>query len=144
MHIASGNYNPTTSCTYTDVGLFTASDEVGADATELFNYLTGCSRQTDYRQLLVAPVNLRVKMNALIDREIAHQRSAARDPRQAYRLADRQMKRQSTSVKAGVAASSHTRCLLCDPELLALRDTLPSERGGALSGNTQFRLVLAE
>jgi polyphosphate kinase len=72
MHIASGNYNPTTSCTYTDVGLFTADEEIGADASELFNYLTGCSRQTRYRKLLVAPVNLREKMIELIDREISH------------------------------------------------------------------------
>lgn len=70
VHIASGNYNPTTSCTYTDVGMVTANDEIGADATELFNYLTGCSRQTEYRQLLVAPVNLREKLSALVDREI--------------------------------------------------------------------------
>jgi polyphosphate kinase len=70
VHIASGNYNPTTSCTYTDVGLFTADNEIGADATELFNYLTGCSRQIEYRKLLVAPVNLREKMTALIEREI--------------------------------------------------------------------------
>ena len=75
MHIASGNYNPTTSCTYTDVGLFTSDDEIGADASELFNYLTGCSRQTEYRKLLVAPVNLREKMTALIDREISHARA---------------------------------------------------------------------
>ncbi len=72
MHIASGNYNPTTSCTYTDVGLITADDEIGADATELFNYLTGCSRQIEYRKLLVAPVNLREKMTALIERETNH------------------------------------------------------------------------
>lgn len=93
MHIASGNYNPTTSCTYTDVGLFTANEEIGADATELFNYLTGCSRQTDYRQLLVAPVNLRDKMNALIDREIAHQRAGrpAKIVAKFNRLADKQM-----------------------------------------------------
>jgi polyphosphate kinase len=75
MHIASGNYNPTTSCTYTDVGLFTANDTIGADASELFNYLTGCSRQMEYRKLFVAPVNLREKMTALIDREIEHQRA---------------------------------------------------------------------
>jgi len=93
MHIASGNYNPTTSCTYTDVGLFTANDEIGADATELFNYLTGCSRQTGYRQLLVAPVNLRDKMDALIDREIAHQKAGrpAGIVAKFNRLADRQM-----------------------------------------------------
>jgi polyphosphate kinase len=93
MHIASGNYNPTTSCTYTDVGLFTADDEIGADASELFNYLTGCSRQIEYRKLMVAPVNLREKMTALIDREINHARSGE----QAYlaakinRLADKEM-----------------------------------------------------
>jgi polyphosphate kinase len=83
MHIASGNYNPTTSCTYTDVGLFTADDEIGADATELFNYLTGCSRQIEYRKLLVAPVNLREKLTALIEREI----NFAREGKPAYILA---------------------------------------------------------
>ena len=74
VHIATGNYNPTTSTTYTDLGLLTANDEIGADATELFNYLTGYSRQTKYQQLLVAPVNLRDRLTELIDREIEHQR----------------------------------------------------------------------
>lgn len=93
VHIASGNYNPTTSCTYTDVGMFTADNEIGADATELFNYLTGCSRQTEYRKLLVAPVNLREKMNALIDREISHARAGEPGYIMAKinRLADKQM-----------------------------------------------------
>ena len=75
VHIASGNYNPTTSCTYTDLGMFTVDDAVGRDATELFNYLTGFSEQTDYRRLMVAPVDLREKLNDLFDREIAHQRA---------------------------------------------------------------------
>ncbi len=93
MHIASGNYNPTTSCTYTDVGLFTSDDEIGADATELFNYLTGCSRQMEYRKLLVAPVNLREKMSALIDREINHSRAGqpASIVAKLNRLADKQI-----------------------------------------------------
>jgi polyphosphate kinase len=93
MHIASGNYNPTTSCTYTDVGLFTANDTIGADASELFNYLTGCSRQMEYRKLFVAPVNLREKMTALIDREIEHQRAGRQGHIVAKinRLADNQM-----------------------------------------------------
>lgn len=72
VHIATGNYNPTTSCTYTDLGLFTADKEIAADATEFFNYLTGCSKQTDYRRLLIAPVNLREKLTGLIERETAH------------------------------------------------------------------------
>ena len=59
VHIASGNYNPTTSCTYTDLGIFTVDDAIGRDATELFNYLTGFSQQSEYRKLMVAPVNLR-------------------------------------------------------------------------------------
>src|SRR6476659_5465459 len=93
MHIASGNDNPTTSCTYTDVGLFTADDTIGADASELFNYLTGCSRQIEYRKLFVAPVNLREKMTALIDREIEHQRAGRRGHIVAKinRIADNQM-----------------------------------------------------
>ncbi len=75
VHVASGNYNPTTSCTYTDLGMFTVDDAIGRDATELFNYLTGFSEQTDYRRLMVAPVDLREKLNALFDREIEHQRA---------------------------------------------------------------------
>jgi polyphosphate kinase len=72
VHIATGNYNPVTSSVYTDLGLLTANEEIGADATELFNFLTGYSRQKEYRQLLVAPVNLRERMLALIRREIEH------------------------------------------------------------------------
>ena len=75
VHVASGNYNPTTSCTYTDLGMFTVDDSIGRDATELFNYLTGFSEQTDYQTLAVAPIDLREKLNALFDREIEHQRA---------------------------------------------------------------------
>ena len=72
VHIATGNYNPTTSRIYTDLGLFTANAEIGADATDLFNFLTGYSRQSRYRQLLVAPISLREQMTSLINRETAH------------------------------------------------------------------------
>jgi len=75
VHIASGNYNPTTSCTYTDLGLFTVDDAIGRDATELFNYLTGFSQQSEYRKLMVAPVNLREQLTALFDREIEHKKA---------------------------------------------------------------------
>jgi polyphosphate kinase len=93
VHIASGNYNPTTSCTYTDLGLFTADDEIGRDATELFNYLTGYSRQKDYRKLQVAPVALGQKLISLFDREIEHKRAGrpARIIAKFNRLADRQV-----------------------------------------------------
>ena len=72
VHIATGNYNPVTSNFYTDLGILTANEEIGADASDLFNFLTGYSRQKQYRQLLVAPVNLRERMIALIKREKEH------------------------------------------------------------------------
>ena len=75
IHMATGNYNTVTAQTYTDLGLFTCDDAIGADATDLFNYLTGYSAKTDYRKLLVAPINLRERLAALIQREIAHQQS---------------------------------------------------------------------
>jgi polyphosphate kinase len=72
VHIATGNYNPTTSKVYTDLGLLTANADIGDDATDLFNYLTGFSRPREYTHLMVAPVNLRERMLALIEREIDH------------------------------------------------------------------------
>jgi polyphosphate kinase len=72
VHISTGNYNAVTAHLYTDIGLFTADEEVAADASDLFNYLTGYSRKSDYRRLLVAPVNLRERLTALIEREIRH------------------------------------------------------------------------
>jgi polyphosphate kinase len=74
LHVGTGNYNPTTARIYTDIGLFTADPDFGADASELFNYLTGFSHQTHYRGLLVAPVNLRERVTSLIEREIEHQK----------------------------------------------------------------------
>lgn len=72
IHLGTGNYNSVTAHLYEDIGMFTCDDEIGADATELFNSLTGYSEKTDYRKLLVAPVNLRDKMEELIKREIKH------------------------------------------------------------------------
>jgi polyphosphate kinase len=69
VHIATGNYNPFTSRLYTDLGLLTADDEIGADATSLFNFLTGYSQQDDYFKMLVAPLNLRERFVELIRRE---------------------------------------------------------------------------
>ncbi|HWI03403.1 MAG TPA: polyphosphate kinase 1, partial [Acidimicrobiales bacterium] len=58
-HVGTGNYNPKTARIYEDIGLLSADRELGADLAELFNYLTGYSRQTEYRRLLVAPAGLR-------------------------------------------------------------------------------------
>ncbi len=72
FHIGTGNYNPKTAGTYTDLGFFGCNPEIGSDLLDLFNYLTGYSRQTTYRKLLVAPVNIRQKFVELIDYEIAN------------------------------------------------------------------------
>ncbi|HZT58275.1 MAG TPA: polyphosphate kinase 1 [Pyrinomonadaceae bacterium] len=93
VHVATGNYNPVTSNFYTDLGLLTANEEIGADATDLFNFLTGFSRQKEYRQLFVAPSNMREKMLALIRREAEHARAGrpARIAVKINRLADTQI-----------------------------------------------------
>ncbi|MEA2675988.1 MAG: polyphosphate kinase [Chloroflexota bacterium] len=69
VHIGTGNYNSKTARGYVDLGLLTADPELGADMTELFNLLTGHSRQTRYRKLLVAPTTLRSGLTELIDQE---------------------------------------------------------------------------
>ena len=75
VHIATGNYNVVTSHLYTDVGLLTANEEVAREVTDLFNFLTGYSAKSDYRSLLVAPVNLRSRLEGLIQEEIEHARA---------------------------------------------------------------------
>jgi polyphosphate kinase len=72
VHLATGNYNPTTSRIYTDLGIFTADPEIVTDATNLFNSLTGFSQFTEYQCLMVAPLNLRSRTIKLIKRETAH------------------------------------------------------------------------
>jgi polyphosphate kinase len=74
VHIGTGNYNPKTARLYTDLGLFSCRDDLGADLTDLFNYLTGYARQLSYRKILIAPVNLRDRMIELIRREAELQR----------------------------------------------------------------------
>jgi len=73
VHLGTGNYNAGTARTYTDLGLLTCRPDFGADASELFNYLTGYSNQARYRKLLVAPLTLRSGLLALIEREIQRQ-----------------------------------------------------------------------
>jgi len=75
LHLATGNYNAITANLYEDIGMFTCDEEIGDDASSMFNYLTGYSAVNEYKKLLVAPINLRKKMEALINREIEHQRN---------------------------------------------------------------------
>jgi len=69
VHVGTGNYNPRTALTYEDVGLLTADPDIGHDAGELFNFLTGYSRQRQFRKLVVAPLGMRANLTQLIRRE---------------------------------------------------------------------------
>jgi polyphosphate kinase len=77
-HLSTGNYNTITSQLYTDFGMFTCDEEIGADCTDLFNYLTGYSAKAEYRKLLVAPIDLREHLERMIQREIEQQRRGER------------------------------------------------------------------
>ena len=69
VHLGTGNYNPITARVYTDISLFTARPDIAADVSDLFNHLTGYSRQRRYRKILVAPVNMRERLMQMIARE---------------------------------------------------------------------------
>lgn len=71
IHAGTGNYNPRTARLYEDLGLLTSDDHIGADASDLFNYLTGYSRRVDYKTLIVAPHGMRARILAMIEREAA-------------------------------------------------------------------------
>ncbi len=70
-HVGTGNYNSRTARVYEDLGLFTADEEIGADLGDLFNHLTGFSRHTDYRRILVSPVTTRDRVIEMIDEQAA-------------------------------------------------------------------------
>jgi polyphosphate kinase len=73
VHLSTGNYNAVTARQYTDLGLFTCDDGIGADASNIFNYLTGYSAKRTYERFLVAPFTLRSGLESLIRREIRAQ-----------------------------------------------------------------------
>ncbi|HMO56766.1 MAG TPA: polyphosphate kinase 1 [Roseiflexaceae bacterium] len=75
VHVGTGNYNATTARIYTDLGVLTCRPDIGADVSDLFNFLTGYSRQREFRKLLVAPVSMRKGLVRLIRREIDHARA---------------------------------------------------------------------
>src|SRR3712207_9564856 len=77
-HIGTGKYNPKTARLYEDLGILTAAPRVGADLTDLFNTLTGYSRQTSYRRLMVAPHGIRPGLVEKIRREARHGREIGR------------------------------------------------------------------
>jgi len=85
VHLGTGNYNPITARLYTDLSFFTADEEIGADVTDVFNYVTGYSAKTKFHKLLVAPVNMRQRLEELIHREIDHAEQG-RDARLIFKM----------------------------------------------------------
>jgi polyphosphate kinase len=127
-HVSTGDYNPRTARLYTDVGLLTCRDMVGADLSELFNYLTGYSRQRRYRRLLVAPLNLRDQLIRLIHRESEHcqQGHHARIVAKLCALVDPQMiKTLYEASQAGVKIDLIVQgtCCLC-PGIAGVSDNI--------------------
>lgn len=116
VHIGTGNYNSKTAKLYTDLGLLSCREELGADLTDLFNFLTGYSRQRSYRKLLVAPVNMRDRMIEMIYREVEHckNRRSGRIVAKMNALVDPQMIRTLYEAsRAGVKIDLIVRGICC-------------------------------
>ena len=75
VHMSTGNYNETTARVYTDFGILSCRDELAFEASAVFNYLTGYSHQTNWHKIILAPVSLRQKTLALIQREMENQKA---------------------------------------------------------------------
>ena len=86
VHLGTGNYNPVTARLYTDLSLFTCDEAIGADATDLFNFLTGYSAKAELRKLLVAPVSLRQRLESMVQREIDHAKKSAEPGRLIFKM----------------------------------------------------------
>ena len=103
MHFGTGNYNDKTARVYTDLSLFTCRADLGADATQLFNALTGFSKADSYEQLMVAPTSLRSGFTELIDRETGTPRRAGR------RGSSRSSTRSATRASCSTCTARRTR-----------------------------------
>ena len=128
VHTATGNYNPDTAKIYTDLGLFTADPEIVAGASDVFNYLTGYSSQKEFRGLMVAPVLLRQRLKALVEREMAHAQAGrpARIIVKVNAITDDQMIRVLyRAAQAGVTMDLLVRGICClRPGVPGVSDTI--------------------
>ena len=116
VHVGTGNYNAVTTRQYTDLSLLTCREDFGADASVLFNYLTGYSSALEYRKFLVAPINMRRRFEELVRREISHAQSGGQGHLifKFNSLVDRRMIRllQEAS-RAGVRVDLLVRGICC-------------------------------
>jgi len=128
VHMATGNYSTVTANLYTDMGYFTCDEDIGADATDFLNYLTGYSDKKDYRKMLVAPVNLRSGIETLIDREIEHHKKDEQGHLffKMNSLVDKQMIQQLYGAsRAGVRIDLIVRGICClRPGIPGLSDNI--------------------
>ncbi len=116
LHLSTGNYNAVTAQLYTDIGLLTCDEEMGADASDLFNYLTGYSAKSEYRKFLVAPINMRERLRGLVEREIEHAQRGERAHiiMKMNSLVDKEMIRLFyTASRAGVTLDLIVRGMCC-------------------------------
>jgi polyphosphate kinase len=116
LHIGTGNYNAKTARLYTDFGLLTCDEELGADVADMFNFLTGFARPRGYRQVLVAPVHLRDGIVAEIERTIAARENgkSARIRMKMNSLVDREcIQALYRASQAGVHVDINTRGICC-------------------------------
>jgi polyphosphate kinase len=116
LHVGTGNYNAKTARLYTDFGLLTCDDEIGADVADMFNFLTGFARPRGYRRVLVAPQHMREGIVAEIERTIAaHQRGRpARIRMKMNSLVDRDcIQALYRASQAGVSVEVNVRGICC-------------------------------
>ena len=116
VHIGTGNYHPKTARLYTDFGLLTCDDQLGADVADMFNFLTGFARPRGYRKVLVAPVHLRDGIVAEIERTIAAHEAgkSARIAMKMNSLVDKRCIRALyRASQAGVPVDLNVRGICC-------------------------------
>jgi polyphosphate kinase len=116
VHVGTGNYHPTTARLYTDFGLFTADEDLGADVADMFNFLTGLGRPSRFRKLLVAPLGMREGIIDEIEQTAAaHQRGEeARITLKLNALVDRRVIRALyRASQAGVPVDLNIRGICC-------------------------------
>jgi polyphosphate kinase len=128
LHTGTGNYNPATARIYTDIGLITTDPDIVADASSIFNALTGYSNQTEYRSLVVAPAGLRSRLESLVAREADHAR-AGRPARLIMKINaltdDRMIRALYRASQAGVSVDLLVRGICClRPGLSGVSDTI--------------------